>query len=376
MRFTVSSTDLIQGLSAVSKVIAPKPASSILENFLFDLGGNSLTVTASDSETTLRSVIAMNNIDEEGRIAVPAKLLTDALRELPTQPIEFSTIEGKNIVTITWESGSAQIPYQPAEDYPEMPVLDNDFTTIQMTGRALFNGISNTVYATSDDYLRPAMNGIYFDISTESVNMVASNAHVLVCYERSDVHGESPISFSLPKKSAYIIKSILNKDDDDMVEISFNSTIAYFKSRNSIVATKLIEGKFPNYKVVMPTNNTNILTANRVDLFNASKRVAVCSNQATSQIILKISENNIMLSAQDPDFSTSAHETMSCEYSGEAMEIGVKANFFINILSNLPYEQINIKLKDATKPILILPVEREEENEMISVLLMPMIINY
>ena len=126
----------------------------------------------------------------------------------------------------------------------------------------------------------------------------------------------------------------------------------------------------------MPKNNDNILNIARTDLLNATKRVAVCSNQATSQIILKLSFNQLVISAQDLDFSISAHETLSCDYSGDPMEIAVKSNFFIDILTNLPYDQVSIKLKDSGKPMLILPVEKDDQNELISVLLMPMIINY
>jgi DNA polymerase III, beta subunit len=339
------------------------------------LEGNNLTVTASDSETTLKTVIAIEDVSEGGEITVPAKLLTDTLKELPTQPIEFATDESKNIVNIIWASGSAQIPYKSSEDYPVLQELSEP-TKILINGKVLSDGISNTLYATSDDYLRPAMNGVFFDITTESINIVASNAHILVDFERLDIKGDKNISFSLPKKTANILKGILAKASEETVEISFDKKYAYFKMESSLIVSRLIEGNFPNYKVVIPKGNTNILTIGRVDLLNAIKRVAVCSNQATSQIILKLSYNQLSISAQDPDFSISAHETMTCDYSGDPMEIAVKANFFIDILGNLPYEQIAIKLKDSSKPMLIVPLDQTGDNEMISVLLMPMVIHY
>lgn len=374
MKFTVSSTDLLQGLYSVSRVIAAKNSLPILDNFLFVLEGNNLMVTASDTETTLKTVIKIDEVSIGGEIAVPAKLLTDTLKELPTQPIELNTDDSKSIINIIWASGSAQIPYLSADDYPVIPELTSP-SVIEMTGKILSDGISNTLYATSDDYLRPAMNGIFFDISPESINMVASNAHILVYFKRSDLKGETH-SFSLPKKSANILKSILSKSDEEKVTISFDKKFVYFNFSSTLVVCRLIEGNFPNYKAVMPKNNDNILNIGRTDLLNATKRVAVCSNQATSQIILKISFNQLVISAQDLDFSISAHETLSCDYSGDPMEIAVKSNFFIDILNNLPYDQVSIKLKDSGKPMLILPVEQDDQNELISVLLMPMIINY
>jgi DNA polymerase III subunit beta len=374
MKFTVSSTDLLQGLYSVSRVIAAKNSLPILENFLFVLEGNNLMVTASDSETMLKTVIKIDEVSSGGEIAAPAKLLTDTLKELPTQPIEINTDDTKNIINIIWASGSAQIPYLSADEYPVIPELTSP-SKIEVTGKILSDGINNTLYATSDDYLRPAMNGIFFDISSDSFNMVASNAHILAYFERTDIKSE-PRSFSLPKKSANILKGILSKSDEEIITLSFDKKFAYFNFASTLVVCRLIEGNFPNYKAVMPKNNDNILNIARTDLLNATKRVAVCSNQATSQIILKLSFNQLVISAQDLDFSISAHETLSCDYSGDPMEIAVKSNFFIDILTNLPYDQVSIKLKDSGKPMLILPVEKDDQNELISVLLMPMIINY
>lgn len=374
MKFIVSSTDLLQGLLSVSRVIASRNSLPILDNFLFVLEGNTLTVTASDSETTLKTVINIDEVTDGGEIAVPAKLLTDSLKELPVQPIEFSTAEDRNIVNIVWANGSAQIPYYPTTDYPALPEL-TDATTLVIKASVLADGINATLYATAEEELRPVMNGIYFDITPESTTLVASNAHKLVCYTRTDIKGDAAASFILPKKPANILKNNLSKYADEPVEITFDKKNAFFKFSASLVACRLVDGTYPAYKTVIPKNNTNFLTAVRTDLLNASKRVAVCSNQATSQLIFKLSQNKLEISAQDLDFSISAQETVPCEYEGMPMEIGFKSTFLIEILSNLPYDQICIKLADPNRAALIQPSVQTEPDEEICALLMPMRIN-
>ncbi len=371
MKFIVSSTDLLQGLLSVTRVIASKNSLPILDNFLFVLEGNALTVTASDSETTLKTVISIDEVSEGGEIAVPAKLLTDTLKELPTQPIEFSTEPEKNIINIAWMSGSAQIPYLSTEDYPQMPQLTEP-VNLTFKGSVLTDAINNTIYATADEELRPVMNGIFFDITPENTTMVASNAHKLVCYTRSDVKGNGSQGFILPKKPANILKNNLAKLADEIVEISFDKKNAYFKFENSLMVCRLVDGTYPAYRSVIPKNNTNVVTITRSELLNASKRVAVCSNQATSQIIFRLSQNKLDISAQDIDFSMSAQETINCEYDGTPMEIGFKSTFLIEILGNLPYDQICIKLADPNRAALIQPAVQSEPDEEICALLMPM----
>ena len=371
MKFIVSSTDLLQGLLSVSRVIASKNALPILDNFLFVLEGNSLTVTASDSETTLKTIINIDEVSEGGEIAVPAKLLTDTLKELPTQPIEFSTEPEKSIINIVWMSGSAQIPYLSTEDYPQMPQLSEP-VNLTFKAEVLSDASNNTIYATADEELRPVMNGIFFDITPESTTMVASNAHKLVCYTRTDVKGNGTQGFILPKKPANILKNNLAKLSEADVEISFDKKNAYFKFDNSLMVCRLVDGTYPAYRSVIPKNNTNIVTIGRSELLNASKRVAVCSNQATGQLIFRLSQNSIVISAQDVDFSMSAQERISCEYDGAPMEIGFKAVFLNEILSNLPYDQICIKLADPNRAALIQPAVQSEPDEEICALLMPM----
>ncbi|MBE6247326.1 MAG: DNA polymerase III subunit beta [Bacteroidales bacterium] len=375
MRFIVSSTDLLQGLLSVQKVIASKSSLPILDNFLFTLDGSTLTVTGSDSETTLKTILTINEVMEGGEIAVPAKLLTDSLKELPTQPIEFSSDDEKNIVNIIWASGSAQIPFTSAEDYPTLKELVEP-TAIRMKGSVLADGINSTLYATGDEELRPVMNGIFFDIAEDSTTLVASNAHKLVYYRRHDIKSATASSFILPKKPANILKANLAKCMDEEVEITFDRTnCAYFKFNSFLIFCKLVDGTYPAYKSVIPKNNTNVITVSRAELLNATKRVAVCSNQATGQIVFKLADNSISITAQDLDFSMSAHETVGCEYDGSPMEIGFKSTFLIEILGNLQYDQICIRLSDPNRAALIQPAVQTEPDEEICALLMPMRIN-
>ena len=375
MRFIVSSTDLLQGLLSVQKVIASKSSLPILDNFLFTLDGSTLTVTGSDSETTLKTILTINEVMEGGEIAVPAKLLTDSLKELPTQPIEFSSDDEKNIVNIIWASGSAQIPFTSAEDYPTLKELVEP-TAIRMKGSVLADGINSTLYATGDEELRPVMNGIFFDIAEDSTTLVASNAHKLVYYRRHDIKSAAASSFILPKKPANILKANLAKCMDEEVEITFDRTnCAYFKFNSFLIFCKLVDGTYPAYKSVIPKNNTNVITVSRAELLNATKRVAVCSNQATGQIVFKLADNSISITAQDLDFSMSAHETVGCEYDGSPMEIGFKSTFLIEILGNLQYDQICIRLSDPNRAALIQPTVQTEPDEEICALLMPMRIN-
>ena len=376
MKFIVSSTDLLQGLLSVQKVIASKSSLPILDNFLLALDGNTLTVTASDSETTLKTILTINEVMEGGEIAVPAKLLSDSLKELPTQPIEFAADKERNIVNIIWASGSAQIPFVSAEEYPTLKELVNP-TVLKIKGSTLADGINSTLYATGDEELRPVMNGIYFDIEPESTTLVASNAHKLVYYKRNDIKCGCTASFILPKKPANILKANLAKSMEEEVEITFDqSNCAYFKFNSFLIFCKLVEGTYPAYKSVIPKNNTNVMTVNRAELLNATKRVSVCSNQATGQIVFKLAPNQITIKAQDLDFSMSAQENISCDYEGDPMEIGFKSTFLIEILGNLSYDQICIKLADPNRAALIQPAVQTEPDEEICALLMPMRINY
>lgn len=374
MKFVVSSTELLTRLQSVSRVISSKNSLPILDNFLFILKEGYLTITASDLETTLKAKMAIDNITDEGEITVPAKLLVDSLREFADQPLEFKTNETNSIIEIIWATGNAKLPCTTADDYPALPELDENRVTVSINSHTLLEGINRTLYATAEEELRPVMNGIFFDIDTDSTTLVASDAHKLVCYTRHDIKSETKSSFILPKKPSSVLKNILGKGDEEVI-VRFDNRNACFEFESFTLVCRLVEGNYPAYKSVIPKNNTNKLVINRLDFLNSSRRVAVCSNQASSQVRLKLSYNTLTLSAQDLDFSISANENLICQYEGDNMEIAFKSTFLIEILGNLPYTDISLELSDPSRAALILAAGPVDPQEEILALLMPMMVN-
>ena len=374
MKLIISSSELLRGVMAVAKAIPAKSPLPILENFLFDLKGNTLEITASDAELTLRTQIEVESTAEEGRIAVPAKHVMDLLKELPDQPLTISTTSDSSFLC-SWAGGESTLPYFPAEDYPEIIGADaSNAVTLTFPAQSLVEGISSTIYATADDEIRPAMNGIFFDIDLNSTTLVASDSHKLICYTTVDVNASEKASFILHKKPAAILKSTIGKDIET-VEISFDAKTAEFKFGTSTVICRLVVGKYPKYRDVIPQNNSNILRINRAQLLNTVRRVSVCSNKASNHIKFDLKSGSLMVSAQDLGFSIAAHETMQCQYDGEDLTIGFKAPFIIEILSNMTCGELVIKFLDSKRAALIVPAEEEAESEKICGIIMPIMIS-
>ena len=373
MKVIISSSELLKGVMAVSKAIPAKSPLPILENFLFDLKGNMLEITASDSELTLKTQVEVESTAEEGRIAVPAKHMMDLLKELPDQPLTISTTSDSSFVC-SWASGESTLPYFPAEDYPEITGTDDSAVTLQFPAQSLVDGIASTIYATADDEIRPAMNGILFDIDTASTTLVASDSHKLICYTTTDVNASEKASFILHKKPAAILKAIIGKDAE-VVDIAFDSKNATFRFGQTMVICRLVVGKYPKYRDVIPQNNSNILRINRVQLLNTVRRVSVCSNKASNHIKLDLKSGSLMVSAQDLGFSIAAHETMQCQYDGDDLTIGFKSPFIIEILSNMNCGEVVMKFLDSKRAALVVPAEDEAESEKICGILMPIMIS-
>ncbi len=373
MKLIISSSELLRGVMAVAKAIPAKSPLPILENFLFDLKGNILEITASDSELTLKTQVEVENTAEEGRIAVPAKHMMDLLKELPDQPLTISTASDSSFVC-SWASGESTLPYFPAEDYPEITGTDDTAVTLQFPAQSLVDGISSTIYATADDEIRPAMNGILFDIDLTSTTLVASDSHKLICYTTAGVKASEKASFILHKKPAAILKAIIGKDAET-VDIAFDSKNAVFKFGQTMVICRLVVGKYPKYRDVIPQNNSNILRIDRVQLLNTVRRVSVCSNKASNHIKFDLKSGSLMVSAQDLGFSIAAHETMQCQYDGEDLTIGFKSPFIIEILSNMNCGELVMKFLDSKRAALVVPAETEEESEKICGIIMPIMIS-
>lgn len=373
MKFNVSSTELLKGLMDISKAIPAKSALPILENFLFVLEGNLLEVTASDSELTLRTSIEVDKTEEEGEIAVPARHIIDLLKELPDQPLTINTASDSSI-ECDWATGNSILPFFPAEDYPEIKGAGDDAEKITFPAQSLADGISGTIYATADDEIRPAMNGIFFDFDVQSTTLVASDSHKLICYTTNDVKAEEKCSFILHKKPAAVLRSILDKDDEE-VNITFDSSTVVFAFGKTTMICRLIVGKYPKYRDVIPQNNSSILKIDRQLLLNTVKRVSVCANKASNHIKLDLKPGQLEISAQDLGFAIAAYEKINCDYSGDELSIGFKSTFLIEILSNMTCETLVMKFADARRAALIVPSEEEADTEKVCGILMPIMVS-
>ncbi|MCD6346668.1 MAG: DNA polymerase III subunit beta [Bacteroidales bacterium] len=360
---------------AISRVISVKNTLPILDNFLFELRGNELIITASDLESTMITTMVLENVDGEGIIAIPARILTDTLKEFPEQPLTFEINIDSLGVDLISDNGKFSIVGKPGVDFPQLPSLSEDrITEVTFTSDMLLKGINRTLFATADDELRPVMNGIFVELGLDNVTFVSSDAHKLVRYRRNDASSSQEASFILPKKPANLLKSILPKEDNN-VSLTFDEKNAVFTLSNYKLICRLVEGNYPGYDAVIPKDNPNKLYIDRLDIYNTLRRVSVYSNQASNLIKLHLKSNELVISAQDIDYSISAVETINCQYGGDEMEIGFKSVFLIEILSNINSEEVILELSDPTRAGLLIPKDKEHEDEDLLMLLMPMMIN-
>lgn len=375
MKFVVSSTELLSHLTSLSRVISSKSTMPILDNFLFQIAESEITITASDLESTLITRLKLENIDGEGSVAIPAKLFIDTLKEFPEQPLTFQIDDKTSVVEIFSDNGKYSIMGQNADDFPVLPRLNEEAaSSVNVSHVALRKGIEKTLFATADDELRPVMNGIFIELSPNYMSFVASDAHKLVRYRRTDAKSDFDSSFILPKKPAGLLKNLLPKEEFD-VKIEFDEKNAFFTLSNYKLICRLVEGNYPSYNSVIPTKNPNVMVIDRLNFFNTVKRVSVFSNQASNLIKLNIADNQLVVSAQDIDFSISAVERLACEYEGDEMEIGFKSTFLQEILTNISASDVKVELSDPTRAGLLLPAESADESEDTLMLLMPMMIN-
>jgi len=375
MKFVVSSTELLGHLQAISRVISTKNTLPILDNFLFNLSGKDLEITASDLESTLITKIRLDNVDGNGTIALPARILLDTLKEFSEQPLTFDINPDTMAVVINSENGRFSVVGQNGIDFPVLPAIKKEKKfAFNINADILLSGISRTLFATADDELRPVMGGILVEASTDKVTFVASDAHKLVRYQRSDAKADDNASFILPKKPASLLKNILPKESG-AVSVEFDDRNAFFKLSDYKVVCRLVEGNYPNYNSVIPKNNPRKVRIDRLEFYNILRRVSVFSNQASNLVKLQFTPNQITVSAQDVDFSISAYERHKCLYEGDEMEIGFKSVFLLEILTNIASQDVIVELADPTRAGLFLPSETSNEDEDLLMLLMPMMIN-
>jgi len=373
MKFIVSSSALSSHLQAISRVINSKNALPILDCFLFEVQDGLLTITVSDSETTMVTSVEVNDNDMNGRFAITAKTLLDALKEIPEQPLSFQVDLDSLEINVQYQNGKYSLMGQHADEFPLSPKLSENAVKVELDAQVLLNGINRALFATADDELRPTMNGIYFDITTDDITMVASDGHKLVRCKTLAAKGDERAAFILPKKPANLLKNLLGKEQGQVV-VAFDDRNAMFTLEGYKMVCRLIEGRYPNYNAVIPQNNPYKIIIDRMLMLGALRRVSIFSSQASSLIKLRLQDNKVVISAQDIDFSTSAEETLVCQYSGNPMSIGFKSTFLIDILNNISSSEIIVELADPSRAGVIIPAE-QTENEDLLMLLMPMMLN-
>lgn len=373
MKFTVSSTNLLSHLQTISRVISSKNTNPILDNFLFKVEDNKLLLTASDSETMLQTEISLTDSQGSCAVALSSKILLDSLKEFSDQPLTFEVDNETFAVKIISEVGVYKFVGTDGKEYPVMPDSESNVNKVVIPAQTLFSGINQTIFAMSNDEMRPIMCGIFFDITTDSVTFVGSDGHKMVRVRTVNAKGESVCSFILPKKPTSLLKNILPKESGD-VYVEFGEKNACFSLPDYKMFCRLLEGKFPNYNSVIPTNNPFKATIDRAALLNALRRISIFSNQATNLVKMEFKSNEVHLSASDLDFYVSAQERIACSYDGEPMNIGFKSSFFVEMLTNLSSEEVVVELSDPSRAGLILPLEQEEGEDSL-MLLMPMKLN-
>ncbi|WP_397363000.1 DNA polymerase III subunit beta [Olleya sp. R77988] len=371
MKFIVSSTYLLKQLQVLGGVINSSNTLPILDNFLFEINQNKLTVSASDLETTMSAVLDIES-DNDGTVAIPARLLLDTLKTFPEQPLTF-VIEENNTVEISSNHGKYALAYADGNEFPKAVSLEDPSSTT-MPGHILATAINKTIFAAGNDDLRPVMSGVFFQFSTEGLTFVATDAHKLVKYGRVDVKASQVAEFIMPKKPLNLLKGILGSSDEE-ITIEYNDSNAKFTFENTVLICRLIDGKYPNYEAVIPKENPNKLTIDRTQFLNSVRRVSIFSNKTTHQIRLKIAGAELNISAEDIDYSNKAEERLTCDYQGDDMQIGFNSRFLTEMLNNLNSNEVQLELSMPNRAGILTPIDDLEEGETVTMLVMPVMLN-
>ena len=370
MNFVISSASLLKHLQGISGVLSTSNALPILDNFLFEISEGQLKVSASDLETTMRTTMEVE-AKEGGKIAIPAKLLLDVLKNLPDQPCTFLVDMDTCAVEIAYDNGKSKMVGYNGDEFPRTPELENS-SSIRVSGEIIANAINKTLFATGIDDLRPVMSGVFCQFSPENITFVATDAHKLVRYTRTDSQASGSSSFILPKKPLNLLKTNLKGDEE--VQLDYNDSNAVFTFNDVVLICRLIDGKYPNYEAVIPKENPNVLTIDRVQFLSSIKRVSIFANKTTHQIKLKLAGSELALSAEDIDFANEANERLTCNYSGEDLEIGFNSRFVMEMLNNLESAEVRLEMSASNRAGLLMPAV-SNENEDILMLVMPVMLN-
>jgi len=371
MKFIVSSSQLLKQLQVLGGVINNNNTLPILDNFLFELSENQLKVSASDLETTMSSVVDVES-DSSGSIAVSARLLLDTLKTFPDQPLTFKT-EGDSTIEISSDQGKYDMAYFGGDEFPKAVSLPSPSKTV-VPAHILGTAISKTIFAAGNDDLRPVMSGVFFQFSSQSLTFVATDAHKLVKYSRTDVTADQTAEFIMPKKPLNLLKGILGGSESE-VTIEYNDANAKFTFDNIVLVCRLIDGKYPNYEAVIPKENPNKLTVDRASFLNSVRRVSIFSSKTTHQIRLKMAGTELNISAEDLDFANKADERLSCDYQGDDMQIGFNSRFLSEMLNNLNSNEVLIEMSLPNRAGILTPIDGTDEGEKVTILVMPVMLN-
>jgi DNA polymerase-3 subunit beta len=371
MNFVVSSSSLLKHLQSISGVLSTSNSLPILDNFLFEIEDGQLKVSASDLETTMRTVLEVE-AKESGKIAVPAKLLLDVLKNLPDQPCTFLVDKTNYSVEIAYDNGKSKMVGYNGEEYPRTPGIENA-NTIKVSGDIISKAINKTIFASGNDELRPVMSGVFCQFTPTDITFVATDAHKLVRYRRTDSQATGSSSFILPKKPLNLLKSNLNGSEE--VQIEYNESNAVFTFNDIVLVCRLIDGKYPNYEAVIPKENPNVLTIDRQQFLSSIKRVSIFANKTTHQVKLRLAGSELSLSAEDIDFSNEANERLTCNYDGDDMEIGFNSRFLLEMLNNLDTSEVKLEMSEPSRAGLLMPAGSDNEHEDVLMLVMPVMLN-
>jgi DNA polymerase-3 subunit beta len=376
MKFIVTSSVLFsKQLSGISGVLNTNNTLPILDDFLFEVNNNKLTVSSSDLETTVSCKVDIQSKDK-GTIALPARLLLDTLKTFPEQPLTFLIDDKNYAIEICSEWGKYKLTGHNSEEFPKVPAIEGS-NKIDLDSSVLRRALSKTIFATGNDELRPVMNGVLCELSNDDITFVATDAHKLVRYRRTDAKATSNTSFIVPKKPLSLLKNILPEEESVKVEIEYNESNVLFSFSNILLICRLIDGKYPNYDAVIPKENPNRLSVERVAFLNCVKRVSIFANKTTHQVRLKISGSELNVSAEDLDFANEATERLTCVYEGEDMEIGFNSRFLIEMLSNLDSDSIVLEMSTPNKAGILSHSngDSNKDGEDLLMLVMPVMLN-
>lgn len=371
MNFIVSSTNLLRHLQNISGVLSTSNTLPILDNFLFDIQDGQLTISASDLETTMRTTMPVE-ATEAGRIAIPAKMLLEVLKNLPDQPCTFLVDNANFGIEIAYDNGKSKMVGFNGDDFPKTPAIEQG-TSIRISGDIISRAINKTLFATGNDDLRPVMSGVYCQFSPSDITFVATDAHKLVRYRRTDSQSTGGSAFILPKKPLNLLKSNLRGDEEVLVEYSDSN--ASFTFNDLVLMCRLIDGKYPNYEAVIPKENPNVLIVDRSQILGAIKRVSIFANKTTHQVKLRIAGSELNISAEDLDFSNEANERLTCSYDGSDLEIAFNSRFLMEMLNNIDASEVRIAMSEPSRAGLLMPNSSDNESEDILMLVMPVMLN-